>query len=125
MCRFCNGFLQNLETCTFCWMCTTFLKSWNWLMHTMKPPSRSRPPPPLVALNNHHILLQGLKWYTQLHPSYIFATIVAIMPTKVVSATFLLRVSFVIIVGKRDIRNMFVLPSSWNGTNFNYHNKIC
>jgi hypothetical protein len=37
MCRFCNGFLQNLETRTLCWMCTTFLRSWNWLMHTMRP----------------------------------------------------------------------------------------
>ncbi len=35
--RFCNESLQNLETHTLCWMCTTFPKSWNWLMHTMKP----------------------------------------------------------------------------------------
>jgi hypothetical protein len=34
---FATGFLHNLETCTLCWMCTTFLKSWNWLKHTMKP----------------------------------------------------------------------------------------
>jgi len=34
--RFCNGSLQNLETHTLCWMCTTFPKSWNWLMHTMR-----------------------------------------------------------------------------------------
>jgi hypothetical protein len=27
--KFCNGFLQNLETRTLCWMCTTFLKNWN------------------------------------------------------------------------------------------------
>ncbi len=36
MCRFCNRFLQNLETRTFCWMCTRFSKSWNWLMQTMR-----------------------------------------------------------------------------------------
>jgi hypothetical protein len=47
------------------------------------------------------------------------------MPTKLVSATFLLRISFVIIVGKRDIMKLFVLPSSQNGSNFNYHDKIC
>ncbi len=35
--KFCNKFLQNLETRTLRWMCTTFLKSWNWFMHTMKP----------------------------------------------------------------------------------------
>ncbi len=45
--------------------------------------------------------------------------------TKLVNATFLLRISFVIIVGKKDIRKLFVLPSSWNGSNSNYHGKIC
>jgi hypothetical protein len=49
----------------------------------------------------------------------------AILPTKLVSATFLSIISFVIIVGKRDIKKVFVLPSSWNGSNFNYHGKIC
>ncbi len=73
---------------------------------------------------NHHILVQGLKRCTRLHPSYLLITTVAILPTKLVSATFLLRISFVIIVGKRDIRKLFVLPSSWNRNNSNYHNKI-
>jgi len=41
------------------------------------------------------------------------------------SATFLPRISFVIIVGKRDIGNLFVLPSSRNGSNFDYNGKIC
>jgi hypothetical protein len=49
---------------------------------------------------------------------------VAILATKLVSATFLLRISFMIIVEKRDIRKLFVLPSSRNGSNFNYHDKI-
>jgi hypothetical protein len=48
-----------------------------------------------------------------------------ILPTKLVSATFLPRISFVIIVGKRDIRKLFVLPSSQNGSNSDYHGKIC
>jgi len=61
---------------------------------------------------NHHILLQGLKRCTQLHPAYLLATTVAILPTKLVSATFLPRISFMIIVEKRDIRNLSVLPSS-------------
>ncbi len=30
-----------------------------------------------------------------------------------------------IIVGKKDIRKLFVLPSSQNGSNFDYHDKIC
>jgi hypothetical protein len=50
---------------------------------------------------------------------------VAILPTKLVSATFLPRISFVIIVGKKDIRNLSVLPSSQSGSNFGYNGKIC
>jgi hypothetical protein len=50
---------------------------------------------------------------------------VAILPTKLVSATFLPRISFVIIVGKRDIRNLSVLPSSQSGSNSDYNGKIC
>ncbi len=73
---------------------------------------------------NHHILLQGLKWCTQLHPPYLLATIMAILPTKLMSATFLLRIFFVIIVGKRDIKRLFILPSSRNGSNSNYHDNI-
>jgi hypothetical protein len=60
-----------------------------------------------------------------LHPSYLLATTVEILPTKLVSATFLLKISFVIIVGKRDIRKLFDLLSSRNGSNSNYHDKIC
>jgi hypothetical protein len=48
----------------------------------------------------------------------------AILPTKLMSATFLSRISFVIIVGNRDIKKLFVLPSSWNGSNSDYHDKI-
>jgi hypothetical protein len=73
---------------------------------------------------DHHILLQGLKWCTRLHPSYLLATTVAILPTKLVNATFLLRKNFVIIVWKRDIKKLFVLPSSLNRNNSNYHGKI-
>jgi hypothetical protein len=42
-----------------------------------------------------------------------------------VNATFFSRISFVIIVGKRDIRKLFVLPSFQNGSNSDYHGKIC
>jgi hypothetical protein len=48
----------------------------------------------------------------------------AILPTKLVCATFLPRISFVIIVGKRDIRNLLVLLSSQSGSNFDYNGKI-
>jgi len=48
----------------------------------------------------------------------------AILPTKLMNATFLLRISFIIIVGKRDIRNLSILPSSRNGNNFDYNGKI-
>jgi hypothetical protein len=74
---------------------------------------------------DHHIIFQGLKKCTQFHPSYLLATIVVILPTKLVSATFLPRISFVIILGKSDIKKLFILPSSWNGSNSDYHGKNC
>jgi hypothetical protein len=46
------------------------------------------------------------------------------MPTKLVTTTLLPNISFVIIVGKKDIRKLFVLLSSWNISNSNYHGKI-
>jgi hypothetical protein len=49
---------------------------------------------------------------------------VIIMPLKLVSVTPLPIISFVIIVGKRDIRKLFGLPSFRNGSNFDYHDKI-
>jgi hypothetical protein len=49
----------------------------------------------------------------------------AILPTKLMSVTFLPRISFVIIVGKRDIRNLSVLPSSHSRNNSDYNGKIC
>ncbi len=127
---FYNGSLQNLETRTFCWMCTTFPESWNWLMHTMRPVLWGLHHVQGLNLHqlrqlDHHILLQGLKRCTRLHPSFLLATTVAILPTKLVSVTFLPRISFVIIVGKRDIRNLFVLPSSQSRSNSDYNDKIC
>jgi hypothetical protein len=50
---------------------------------------------------------------------------VAILPIELISATFLPRISFVIIVGKRDIRNLSILPSSRNESNSDYNGKIC
>ncbi len=73
---------------------------------------------------DHHILLQGLKRCIRLHLPYLLAIIMAILATKLVSATFLPRISFVIIVGKRDIRKLSILPSFRNESNSNYHGKI-
>jgi hypothetical protein len=39
----------------------------------------------------------------------------AILPIKLVNATFLSRISFVIIMRNMDIRKLFILPSSRNG----------
>ncbi len=73
---------------------------------------------------NHNIFFQGLKRCTWLHPCYLFATTVVILPTKLVSVTFLLKIFFMIIVGKRDIKKLFVLPSLRNKSNSDYHCKI-
>jgi hypothetical protein len=40
------------------------------------------------------------------------------------SATFLPRISFVISVGKRDIKKLFILPSSRNRSNSDYQGKV-
>jgi hypothetical protein len=47
------------------------------------------------------------------------------MSTKPMNATFLPKISFVIIVGKKDIKKLFILPSSQKGSNSDYHGKIC
>ncbi len=99
-------------------------------MHTMKPVLWSLDHVQGFNLHqlcqpDHYIIFQGLKQCTRLHPSYLFITTITILLTKLVNATFIMRISFVIIVGKRDIKKLFILPSSWNGSNFNYHGKIC
>jgi hypothetical protein len=98
-------------------------------MHTMRPILWNRHHVLGLSLHQlrqlaHHILFQGLKRCIWLHPSYLLATIMAILPTKLVSATFLLRISFVVIVGKKDIRNLSVLQSFRNRSNSDYHGKI-
>ncbi len=99
-------------------------------MHTMRPILWSVHHVQSLNLHelrqpNHHILLQRLKWCIRLHSSYLFTTIVAILPTKLMSEIFLPRISFMIIVGKKDIRKLFVLPISRNESNSDYHGKIC
>ncbi len=92
--------------------------------NTMRPSSHSKfQPPPATPTRPSHSSLRA-KAVTWLHPSYLLITTVVILPIKLMSATFLPRMSFVIIVGKRDIRKLFVLPSSRNRSNFDYHGKI-
>ncbi len=83
---------------------------------TMRPPSRSRPQPPPVAPTRSSHSSSRAKAIHLATP---------ILPTKLMSATFLLRIPFVIIVGKRDIMKLFVLPSSRNESKSDYHGKIC
>jgi hypothetical protein len=92
---------------------------------TMRPPSRSKPQPPLVAptrSSHSSSRAKAMHSATPILPSYNYY---GILPTNLVSATFLSRISFVIIVGKRDIKKLFVSPNSRNENNFNYHGKIC
>jgi len=78
----------------------------------VKPPSRSRTQPPPTAPTKSSHSFSRAKAMHLLHSSYLFATIVAILPIKLMSAIFLPRISFVIIVGKKDIKKLFVLPNS-------------
>jgi hypothetical protein len=111
-------------------MCTTFLKSWNWLTYTMRLVLRGLYHVQGINFHqlyqpDHRILLQGLKRYIHLHPSYLLATIMAILPTKLMNATLFPRICFVITIRNRDIMKLFVLPSSRNRSNSDYHGKIC
>ncbi len=94
-------------------------------MHTMRPPSRSKPQPTPAEPTRSSHFFSRVKAVHSATPIYLLVTTVAILPTKLMSATFLLKISFVIIVGKRDIRKLFVLPSSRNGSNSDYNGKIC
>ncbi len=91
---------------------------------TMRPPSRSRPQPQLVTPTRSSHSSSKAKAMHSAHPSYLLAITVVILPIKLMNATFLPRIFFMIIVGKRDIRKLFVLPSSQNGGNSDYHDKI-
>jgi len=126
--RFCNGFFTEFGESY------TLLNVYNIskkleLAHAHYEANTMRPPH-VQGFNLHqlrqpdHHIFQGLKRCTWLHSSYLLATIMAILPTKVMSATSLPRISFVIIVGKRDIMKLSILPSSWNGSNSDYHGKI-
>ncbi len=91
----------------------------------MRPPSRSKPKPPPAAPTISSHSSSRAKALHLATPIYLLTTIVVILPTKLVSATFFLSISFVIIVGKRVIWKLFVLPSSWNKSNSNYYGKVC
>jgi hypothetical protein len=97
---------------------------------TMRLPSRSRPQPPLVTpTRSSHFSSRAKTVHsaTPILPSYNYYGNSAhkALRTKLVSATFLSRIFFMIIMGNKDIKKLFVLPSSWNGSNSDYHDKIC
>jgi hypothetical protein len=92
---------------------------------TMRPPSRSRPqPPPAAPTRSSHSSsrAKAMHLVAPILPSYNYCGNPA---HKASESTFLPSISFVIIVGKRDIRKLSVLPSSRNGSNSDYHGKIC
>ncbi len=92
---------------------------------TMRPPSRSRPqPPPVTPTRSSHSSSRAKAMHlaTPILPSCNYCGNPA---HKANECNILLRISFVIIVGKRDIRKLFVLPSSRNESNSDYHDKIC
>jgi hypothetical protein len=91
----------------------------------MKPPSHSRPqPPPVAPTKSSHSSskVKAVHLATPIPPSCNYYGNLAhtVSECNIPSEDF-----FVIIVGKRGIRKLFVLPSSRNGSNFDYHDKIC
>jgi len=91
---------------------------------TMRPPSHSRPQLTLVAPTRSSHSSSRIKAVHSATPILPSCNYWAILPTKLMSATFLPRISFMIIVGRRDIRNLSVLPSSQSGSNSDYNGKI-
>ncbi len=91
---------------------------------TMRPLSRSRlQPPPTTPTKSSHSSSKAKVMHsaTPILPSCNYCGNPA---HKASECKFLLRISFVIIVGKRDIKKLFVLPTSRNGSNSNYHDNI-
>jgi hypothetical protein len=78
---------------------------------TMKPSSRSRPEPPLTMPTKSSHSSSRTKAVHLATPILPFCNYYGNPFTKLMSATFLSRISLVIIVGKRDIRKLYVLPS--------------
>jgi hypothetical protein len=130
--RFCNGFLQ--------WVFTKFGYSYTLLdvynifeelelphahydASIMKPPSRSKfQPPPTAPTKSSHFSLR-VKVVHSTTPVLPSCNYYGNPTHKANGCNILFEISFVIIMGKRDIKKLFVLPSSWNRSNFNYHGK--
>ncbi len=93
--------------------------------NTMRPPSHSRPqPPPTTPIRSLDFSLKAKAMHSAapILPSYNYCG----NPThRANECNIHLKTFFVIIVGKRDIRKLLVLPSSRNRSNSDYHGKIC
>ncbi len=92
---------------------------------TMRPPSHSRPqPPPTTPTKSSHFSLKAKAMHSAapILPSYNYCGNPAHGANE---CNIRLKTFFVIIVGKMDIRKLLVLPSPRNGSNSNYHGKIC
>jgi hypothetical protein len=90
----------------------------------MRPISRSRPQPsPAVPTRSSHG--SRAKVVHLIAPILPYCNYYGNPAHKLVNATFLPRISFMIIVGKKDIKKLFVLLSSQNRSNSDYHGKIC
>jgi hypothetical protein len=91
----------------------------------MRPPSRSRlQPTPAAPTRSPHSSSRTKTVHsaTPILPSYNYCGNPAHKASECNIPSW---ISFVIIVGKRDIKNLFVLLSFRDGSNSNYHDKIC
>ncbi len=91
---------------------------------TMKPPSCSRLQPPLATPTKSSHFSSRAKAVHLVAPILPSCNYYG-NPAHKASATFLLRISFVIIMGKKDTMKLFVLLNSQNKSNSDYHDKIC
>ncbi len=91
----------------------------------MKPPSRLRPqPPPAMPTRSSHSFSSAKVGHSAT-PILLSYNCYDNLVHKASECNILLEISFVIIVGKKDIIKLFVLSNSQNKSNFDYHGKIC
>jgi len=91
---------------------------------TMRPPSCTRLQPPVVAPTRSSHSSSRAKAVHLAAPILPFYNYNGNPTHKASECNIPFDDFFVIIVGKRDIRKLFVLLGSQNGSNFNNHDKI-
>jgi hypothetical protein len=90
----------------------------------MRPPSRSRPQPPTIVPTRSSYFFSKAKVVHSTTPILPSCNYCGNPAHNANECNIPAKDFFVIIVGKRDIRKLFILLSFQNERNFDYHGKI-